>query len=86
LPMYAFRAGVPVPPEMAVVSRKRLVAGDFPDQELVAIIQKYNPELVMLDRFDYPGVQKTLDANYDMKYSRFNRDLYVRNDLTKDSP
>ena len=86
LPMYAFRAGILVPPEMAVVSRKRLVAGDFPDQELVNIIQQYSPELVMLDRFDYPGVQGILDASYDMKYSRFNRNLYVRNNLTKDSP
>jgi hypothetical protein len=86
LPMYAFRAGILVPPEMAVVSRKRLVAGDLPDQELVSIIRQYNPELVMLDRFDYPGVQGTLDASYDMKYTRLNRQLYVRNDLTKDSP
>jgi 4-amino-4-deoxy-L-arabinose transferase-like glycosyltransferase len=86
LPMYAFRSGMLVPPEMAVVSRKRLVAGDFPDQELAAIIKPYNPELVMLDRFDYPGVQATLDASYDMKYTRFNRHLYVRNDLTKNSP
>jgi 4-amino-4-deoxy-L-arabinose transferase-like glycosyltransferase len=86
LPMYAFRADILVPPEMAVVSRKRLVAGDFPDQELVAVIRQYNPELVMLDRFDYPGVQQTLDASYDMKYTRFNNHLYVRNDLTKNTP
>jgi hypothetical protein len=86
LPMYAFRAGMLVPPEMAVVSRKRLVAGDFPDQELVAILKKYNPELVMLDRFDYPGVQAILESNYDMKYTRFNKHLYVRNEVSKDSP
>jgi hypothetical protein len=86
LPMYAFRSDMLVPPEMAVVSRKRLVAGDLPDQELVAIIKQYNPELIMLDRFDYPGVQAALDAKYDMKYTRFNRHLYVRNDLSKDSP
>jgi 4-amino-4-deoxy-L-arabinose transferase-like glycosyltransferase len=85
LPMYAFRAGLLVPPEMAVVSRKRLVAGDFPDQELDALLRRYNPELVMLDRFDYPGIQATLDAGYDMKYTRFNNHLYVRNDLTKNT-
>ena len=85
LPMYAFRADMLVPPEMAVVSRKRLVAGDFPDQELVALLHQYNPELVMLDRFDYPGIQATLDASYDMKYTRFNKHLYVRNDLTKNT-
>jgi 4-amino-4-deoxy-L-arabinose transferase-like glycosyltransferase len=86
LPMYAFRADILVPPEMAVVSKKRLVAGDFSDQELVAIIRKYNPELIMLDRFNYPGVQETLDASYEMQYTRFDSRLYVRNDINKDSP
>jgi 4-amino-4-deoxy-L-arabinose transferase-like glycosyltransferase len=85
VPMYAFRAGVMVPPEMAVVSRKRMVAGDFSDQELLAIVNQYNPELIMLDRFDYPAVKRILDTRYFLKSSRFTKDLYVRNDLARDT-
>lgn len=86
LPMYAFRADMLVPPEMAVLSSKRLMAGDFSDQELIDIIDQYKPGLIMLDRFNFPGVQQTLDAGYNLDYSRFNMHLYARNDITRDSP
>jgi hypothetical protein len=86
LPMYAFRADILVPPELAVFSRKRLVAGDLTDQELQAAFQKYDPELVMLDRFDYPGLQTTLDAGYEEGFTFLNLHLYVRKDINKDAP
>lgn len=86
LPMYAFRADILVPPELAVISRKRLVAGDLTDQELQAVFQKYQPELVMLDRFDFPGLQTTLDAGYEERFTYLNLHLEVRKDINKDVP
>jgi hypothetical protein len=83
MPMYAFRSDILVPPELAVISRKRLVAGDLPNQELEAVMHQYAPELVMLERFDYPDLKPIIDAGYYMGYARFNMHLYVRNDISK---
>ncbi|MBP5975849.1 hypothetical protein HW132_24695 [Brasilonema sp. CT11] len=50
-PIYAFYAGLRVPPEMAVMSYKRLNSGDLTSKELFAVLQKYRPEQIILDRW-----------------------------------
>jgi 4-amino-4-deoxy-L-arabinose transferase-like glycosyltransferase len=50
-PIYAFYAGLRVPPEMAVMSYKRLNSGDLTSKELLAILQKYHPEQILLARW-----------------------------------
>jgi hypothetical protein len=51
VPMYAFRANLNVPPEMAVFSRKRWRSGNLSQQRLCKIIQDYRPEQILLGRF-----------------------------------
>jgi hypothetical protein len=50
-PIYAFYAGLRVPPEMAVMSYKRLNSGDLTLEELLAVLQNYRPEQIILDRW-----------------------------------
>ena len=50
-PIYAFKAGLRVPPEIAVMSYKRLNSGDLTSKELLAVLQNYRPEQIVLDRW-----------------------------------
>jgi 4-amino-4-deoxy-L-arabinose transferase-like glycosyltransferase len=50
-PIYAFYAGLPVPPEIAVMSYKRLNSGDLTSKELLSVLQNYHPEQIVLDRW-----------------------------------
>lgn len=72
-PFYGFAVGAPVPPPIAVMSRKRLQAGDLSDEVLLATLEIYRPEYIVLERFvdvysdslleqilsDYDVIQKT---------------------------
>lgn len=50
-PIYAFHAGLPVPPEIAVMSYKRLNSGNLTTKELLAVLQNYRPEQIVLARW-----------------------------------
>lgn len=72
-PFYGFTVGAPVPPPIAVMSRKRLQAGELSDEILLATLETYRPEYIVLERFidiyseslleqilnDYEVIQKT---------------------------
>lgn len=51
LPIYAFYTGLRVPPEIAVLSKKRLLSGNIRISDLLSILQTYHPEQVVLGRF-----------------------------------
>jgi 4-amino-4-deoxy-L-arabinose transferase-like glycosyltransferase len=46
--IYAFHAGIPVPPPLAVVSQKRTRSGRFDSEALLEVIMHYEPELIAL--------------------------------------
>lgn len=50
-PIYAFYAGLRVPPEIAVMSYKRLNSGSISSQKLLDILQQYRPEQIVLARW-----------------------------------
>ncbi|MFN2197552.1 MAG: ArnT family glycosyltransferase [Anaerolineales bacterium] len=81
LPMYAFRTGLLVPPEIAVISAKRYETGNFTDDDLLAVLRKYQPEQVLLGRFDYPSIDGYLDLNYHIVHTDDEIKLFIRNDL-----
>jgi hypothetical protein len=84
LPMYAFRAGIPVPPELAVISAKRIAAGELSGSELLNAVQEYKPEQVLLGRFDFPELQEYLAENYYLILERPGElKLYARQDLLR---
>ncbi|MBD2005228.1 glycosyltransferase family 39 protein [Trichocoleus sp. FACHB-40] len=50
-PIYAFYAGLPVPPEIAVISEKRFNSGNLTNDDLLTILQKYRPEQIVFARW-----------------------------------
>jgi 4-amino-4-deoxy-L-arabinose transferase-like glycosyltransferase len=50
-PMYALATGLRVPPEIAVMSYKRLNSGNLTSKDLVTVLQNYHPEQIVLDRW-----------------------------------
>jgi len=84
LPMYAFRAGLLVPPNLAVISWKRLAAGDLSEADILATIQEFEPEQVLLGRFKFKEVEAYLQEGYFPVLEREDQlKLYVRKDLLK---
>lgn len=64
-PMDAFRAGLLVPPELAVFSRKRMLNGGLTASELLRVVQTRQPRQVMFRRFPPdPALKRHLDTRY----------------------
>lgn len=66
---YPFYAGLRVPPEIAVFSRKRFFGENLDNQILLTVMQRYHPEQVLLTRFKEElltdaGFAGYLDAHY----------------------
>lgn len=83
MPMLPFLAGLPVPPELTVMSWKRLAAGDLNEADIVKSLREYHPEQVLLGRFSLPTVTQYLSENYKVIHQRGTTILYLRKDLQK---
>ena len=55
-PIFAFLADIPVPPNLAVISQKRLFTGGLTEQEVAATLDTYAPEMVLNSRFGLSAV------------------------------
>jgi hypothetical protein len=63
--IYPFAAGLLSPPELAVTSGKRRDTGAMGDELVLEVVQRYQPEQVLLSRFDFgPAITQYLDTNY----------------------
>jgi hypothetical protein len=78
MPMYAFWIGAPVPPPVAVISDKRLVTGNLTEDQIITAVEEYQPEQVLIGRFELPKLNQLLDDEYRLLYSRGKRSLYLR--------
>jgi 4-amino-4-deoxy-L-arabinose transferase-like glycosyltransferase len=81
LTMYAFRARLPVPPNLAVFSLKRVQTGNLTEAQVLDTIREYNPEQVLLGRFEFPVVEKSLGERYRLVHVDDYTRLYIRKDL-----
>ncbi len=81
-PMFAFRSGLPVPPELAVLSDKRLKTTSI-EKELPQILRQVQPEQVALARFQWPRMLPYLQQHYRLVYSCPGGSLFVRSDLRR---
>ena len=81
LPMYAFRVHKPVPPAMATISQKRLSTGSLTEEDILAAMVEYQPEQVLMARFNLPTLEEYLQDNYTLIYSPEYFRLFLRNDL-----
>ncbi|MGW8250761.1 MAG: ArnT family glycosyltransferase [Anaerolineales bacterium] len=79
--MFAFRTRLPVPPNLAVFTSKRLETGELTEGEIIETIVEWRPEQVLLTRSPYPSVSSFLERDYDLVYGSEDMRLYVREDL-----
>ncbi|HSR48587.1 MAG TPA: glycosyltransferase family 39 protein [Anaerolineales bacterium] len=57
-PIFAFAAEIPVPPNLAVISQKRMLTGGLTEEEIAATLQAFSPEMILIGRFDLPSVRE----------------------------
>lgn len=81
MPMCAFRAGLRVAPEAAVLSEKRLRTGSITEAELRNTLRRTRPAFVLFGRFDLPLVRNELRAQYRLLYSQRRVELFERRDV-----
>ncbi len=81
MPMYAFLVRRLVPPLLATFSEKRLLTDSITAEEVLATLRAYNPEQVMLARFNLPLLDEYLALNYSLVASPEFFRLYIRKDL-----
>jgi hypothetical protein len=76
--IYAFHAGIAVPPELAVLSLKRFWSGQMTWRRLLDIVQKYQPEqLLLLKTTMGPEWVQFLKTDYVIELDDGERILYV---------
>ncbi len=76
--IYAFHAGIPVPPELAVLSLKRFWSGQMTWRSLLEILEKYHPEQMLLVKTSMaPEWAQFLKADYVIELDEGERVLYV---------
>jgi hypothetical protein len=81
-PMFAFITGIPVPPNLAVITSKRLATGELTNEEVLQTLETYKPEQVLISRFSIPGVEIYMrDRNFVRVDEALNSRLYVRKDV-----
>jgi 4-amino-4-deoxy-L-arabinose transferase-like glycosyltransferase len=87
--MYAFRSGYPVPPNLAVISRKRMESDNLRVEEIVETIDRERPEQVVvswnLGEARAHQIADALRGRYQLGYfdiEDMRLRLYVRNDLS----
>jgi hypothetical protein len=81
MPMYAFRVRRPVPPNVATFSSKRLATGSLTEEDILTAMRQYQPEQVLMARFEIPALESYLDENYNLILSVEFFRLFLRKDI-----
>ncbi|MGD9092939.1 MAG: hypothetical protein PVF74_08820 [Anaerolineales bacterium] len=84
-PMFAFRVGLPVPPHIAVMTRKRVDTGYLTEEQVINAVKEWQPEQVLLGRFEFPTLERYLEQNYQLIHDQIDIQLYVRADMYKNN-
>ena len=82
-PFYAFQAGLAVPPEIAVLSRKTLEANIIRQEQLAKVLRDYAPQFVLFERFTdsySPEVMDEIHANYTKEIEEGPARYYIRHE------
>ncbi|MBU6401794.1 MAG: hypothetical protein KGS61_15865, partial [Verrucomicrobia bacterium] len=76
----AFWAGLPVPPELAVIPSKRIWSGQITGAEVRQCLERYRPELILLgaDRVREFGLTDYLRDHYQPEAVAGVEGLYLR--------
>lgn len=82
-PFYAFQAGLAVPPEIAVLSRKSLETGIITQEMLAKVMRDYAPRFVLFERFTgtySPEVMDEIHAHYSEELEADSARYYLRHE------
>jgi hypothetical protein len=82
-PFYAFQAGLAVPPEIAVLSRKTLEANIIRQEQLAKVLRDYAPRFVLFERFTdsySPEVMDEIHAHYSKEMEEGPARYYIRHE------
>jgi 4-amino-4-deoxy-L-arabinose transferase-like glycosyltransferase len=82
-PMFAFRANIPTPPYLAVISHKRLWSGELFREQIGDIIETWKPEMILFSgKIDANYLtKKYINSNYTQIFSEKPYKLYLRDDV-----
>jgi len=81
-PLIVWEAGLRSPPEVAVLTAKRLRRGTETEELVVCALQRYRPEQIVLARFEYPpAVYVYIASHYRLVLQTPKMQLLVRADL-----
>lgn len=76
--IYPFHAGLSVPPELAVLPRKRFWSGQTDDKAIWAAVRRYRPEQILIGpEGPDPSTRAFLEAGYTRIYQDGLSALYV---------
>ena len=83
-PVYSFHAGIPMPPNLAVMPLKRFWSGDMTNARLAAELEAVRPELMLLknDTRERP-FQRLLQSEYRLVYQDAHHRLFARRAVAK---
>ena len=81
-PIWCAHANILIPPELAVLSLKRIASGDITHTEFLRLLQHYRPEQIVLQRrhFEDEKFHEFLRAFYDVVIEEGNLKYLVRRD------
>lgn len=85
--LYPFHAGILTPPEIAVLSHKRLRAGLITQPELLNLLVHYRAEQILVRRHVFnERFMRYVEQHYTPVFEHGSLQLFIRNDLVKKQP
>ena len=86
-PIYAFHARLCIPPELAVLPAKRFWSGRITNQQVLDIVKKYQPDLLLLDPEEITGEWNTyLLEKYCLVAENDHYQLWIGNRINPNKP
>ena len=80
-PMLAFITGLPVPPELALMSEKQFNTGLLTEEQVLTAVRAYHPEQILIGRFDFRMLKAHLGTDYTLIQAVGDLELFIRTDL-----
>ncbi|WP_353929263.1 glycosyltransferase family 39 protein [Okeanomitos corallinicola TIOX110] len=83
--MYGFYSQLNIPPEITVISRKRLGSGTLKSDFLIKVLEKYQPEQILINRFPHLAdlIKPYVEKYYQEIYTDKSTKHYLKNDIQK---
>jgi len=83
-PIYSFHAGIPMPPDLAVLVLKRLWAGEMTNAKIAAEMSEIQPGMVLLRNDSRPvPFQALIRSQYNLVYEDQHHLLYVHKSILR---